>query len=622
MAQTENLLELFTQKVFRIPDYQRGYAWEEKQLSELWDDLDEIADEKGILKQHYTGTLFIEEIEPRQEEKWFTSKFYNIVDGQQRLTTIVILIFELLKEAEDGYCERRKNELFEIFIAQKNLDETNEIYKFGYMDTNQNSKYLLKNIFENNKVILENEKQNLYSKNLIFAKNFFRKKIKELNKAQKDLLFKKIISALKFDIRTIEKDLDVQAVFETMNNRGKPLTALERLKNRLIYLTEKLSIGTEAKKILRGKINDAWGKIYSSLAQNPHCTLDEDTFLSAHLSLYKAPQGNVFSEKSAEEKVFQMFCNKPEKYNEESVDYQKIENYIVSLSDLAPIWYKIHHSDGLTKKVLLLNGSKEVKIFLVALFKNTENNETERQPILKLLDRLFFRNSVPGMWCTNVEYDTSHKAREFYNNEVGINELIIFFTELTNRAINQQGVINAFRNLYSYERGNKGFHRWWNLKYFLFEYEEKLKEECNEANNKVSLNDFGNTQIEHIMPSAWWDSWKEEMEGFTQKMNEDKKEHSMKVLLNTLGNLTILGPKNQPMGNKSWEFKKEWFTTGSYNEIEVSKFDKWDYKSIRQRGEKMLNFLCEKAQENFVFDNDAIRQILFDSDDIIKEIYK
>jgi hypothetical protein len=622
MAQTKSLLELFTQKVFRVPDYQRGYAWEEKQLSELWDDLDEISDESGILKQHYTGTIFLEETEPQPEEKWVTSKFYNIVDGQQRLTTIVILVFELLKETETGYCERRKNELFETFIAKKNLSETNEIYKFAYMSTNQNSRYLLKNIFENGKIVLENNNQNLYTENLKFAKEYFQKRIKSLNETQRELLFRKIVSALTFDIRTIEKDLDVQAVFETMNNRGKPLTALEKLKNRLIYLTEKLNVESTDRKVLREKINDAWGKIYSSLAQSPHNVLDEDVFLSAHLSLYKDPQGNVFSEKSAEEKVFQMFCNKPQKYGEETVDYKKIEDYIVSLSDLAPIWYKIHNSDGLTGKILLLNGSKEVKIFLASLFKGTADCDNERQIVLRLLEKLLFRNSVPGMWCTNVEYDTSHKAREFYNNEISIKDLSASFSDVVNRAINQQWVINAFRNLYSYERGNKGFHRWWGLKYFLFEYEEnKLKKEFKETKDKVSLADFHKTQIEHIMPSAWWDSWKDEMEDFTLGMTEDKG-YAEKVLLNTLGNLTILGPKNQPMQNKSWDFKKKWFSTGSYNEIEVSKYDKWNYRSIQQRGEKMLEFLCEKVQDNFVFEKETIRQILFDTDYIIRKIYE
>jgi hypothetical protein len=322
-----------------------------------------------------------------------------------------------------------------------------------------------------------------------------------------------------------------------------------------------------------------------------------------------------------------MFCNKPEKYGEDKVDYHKIENYIVSLSDLAPIWYEIHHSAGLTQKILLLNGSKEVKIFLAALFKNTIGNIPEQQSLLELLERLIFRNGVPGMYCVNVEYDMSHKARELYHNETSIEDLKYFFNDIINKRINPQDVINSFKYLFSLKTGNKGFHRWGGLKYFLFEYEEKLwdiaRNKKKETNRKVSLNDFDHTQIEHILPSAWQAFWKEEMESFTQKMNEDKKEHSMKVLLNTLGNLTILGSEKNPhMGNNSWEIKKEGFTTGSYNEIEVSKYDKWDYKSIRDRGEKMLKFLGEKVQKNFVFDNDTIRQILFDEDYIIKAVYE
>jgi hypothetical protein len=276
----------------------------------------------------------------------------------------------------------------------------------------------------------------------------------------------------------------------------------------------------------------------------------------------------------------------------------------------------------LTKKILLLNSSKEIKIFLAALYKTTEDNENERQSTLELLERLLFRNSVPGMWCTNVEYDTSHKARELYKSKTGIFDLNTFFKDIVNRSINQQSVIDAFRNLFSYERGNKGFHRWWGLKYFLFEYEENLRKEYNETNSKILIDDFYNSQIEHIMPSAWQSYWTSEMETFTNKINEDKKYHARKVLLNSLGNLTILGPKNQPLGNKSWDSKKEWFSTGSYNEIEISKFEKWNYKSIQQRGEKMLFFLCKKVQDNFFFSNKIIRRILFDADYIINIIYE
>lgn len=78
-----NLTELFSTRFFRIPDYQRGYAWEDKQLGELWDDLDEIPTVNGELKKHYTGTIFLEETKPTEIESWLSNvKYFNVVDGQ------------------------------------------------------------------------------------------------------------------------------------------------------------------------------------------------------------------------------------------------------------------------------------------------------------------------------------------------------------------------------------------------------------------------------------------------------------------------------------------------------------------------------------------------------------
>jgi hypothetical protein len=436
-----------------------------------------------------------------------------------------------------------------------------------------------------------------------------------------ELLFKKLVSALQFDIRTIEKDLDVQAVFETMNNRGKPLTILEKLKNRLIYLTERLP--NTDKSLLRDKINDAWGKIYASLARDPDCVLDEDEFLSAHLSLYKKPDSNTFSEKAAEEKVFQMFCNKPEKYKEDAVSYQKIENYIVSLSELAPIWYEIHHSTNSVKKIFLLNGSKEVKILLVSLFLKTEKNRQELETSLELIERVFFRNGVPGMYLLDSYRESALRAREIYNGGK-ITELIEYLNEKLKTPINEKSVIDGFRYLFSLKTGNRGFHRWGDLKYFLFEYEEYIKKpESKETNDKVPLNDFAITTIEHIIPQTWQNFWGNEMDEFTQNIEDDKKDHARIVLLNTLGNLTILkNGKNSGLGNYPWDYKKSRFTTGSYSEIEISKHDYWDYHIIRDKGADKLKYLGQKVQNGFKFNENSIRQILFDSEYIIQKVYE
>ena len=92
----ESLQELFTKKIFRIPDYQRGYAWGTKQLSEFWDDLVNLPEGRD----HYFGMVTLREIEDiRDESLWPTEHWLvvdcgyaanYVVDGQQRLTTAII----------------------------------------------------------------------------------------------------------------------------------------------------------------------------------------------------------------------------------------------------------------------------------------------------------------------------------------------------------------------------------------------------------------------------------------------------------------------------------------------------------------------------------------------------
>lgn len=115
-----------------------------------------------------------------------------------------------------------------------------------------------------------------------------------------------------FDIKIIDDSFDVQAVFETMNNRGKPLTILEKLKNRLLFLNSKLTNCDNEQ--LAKIINDCWGLIYNSLGQNETSMLDEDEFLSSHLTLIRTPADYSFSTQDAERKVFEMFCSRASQY--------------------------------------------------------------------------------------------------------------------------------------------------------------------------------------------------------------------------------------------------------------------------------------------------------------------
>ena len=184
-------------------------------------------------------------------------------------------------------------------------------------------------------------------------------------------------------------------------------------------------------------------------------------------------------------------------------------------------------------------------------------------------------------------------------------------TKLLEEPIVNAKVVLSFKSLFTYERGAKGFHRWPALKYFLFEYEEHLRVKAREENDKVSIDEYFATTIEHVIPQQYNDFWSSEVLSFTQAVDPDKEDYAIKVLLNSLGNMTLLKHgKNSSLGNKSWKEKKTRFSTGSYNEIDISKHGSWDKLKISERGREMLKFLENKIQ-GLTFSENEINELLF-----------
>ena len=100
-SELQPLSLLFQNRLFRIPDYQRGYAWQQPQLTDFWDDLINLQDGR----YHYTGLLSLKNLKSSEttswgSDLWMVSKGFkpcHIVDGQQRLTTFVILLNEIVE---------------------------------------------------------------------------------------------------------------------------------------------------------------------------------------------------------------------------------------------------------------------------------------------------------------------------------------------------------------------------------------------------------------------------------------------------------------------------------------------------------------------------------------------
>jgi len=128
MNELESLKSIFKDRLFKIPDYQRGYAWTTKQLKDFWEDLVNLPVERF----HYTGVLSLKKVEGSiwktwNEECWLIEdrgyKPFHIVDGQQRLTTFVIFIqavSELLKDLPE-YKDKTEDEIYLGSFSLKNI---------------------------------------------------------------------------------------------------------------------------------------------------------------------------------------------------------------------------------------------------------------------------------------------------------------------------------------------------------------------------------------------------------------------------------------------------------------------------------------------------------------------
>jgi len=118
MTDLKNLSTIFEKRLFVIPDYQRGYAWTNDDCKDLTDDLEDlqrIQSRPGREKVlHYTGTIVVKpstlDGRPEIRHKAETHKIFEVVDGQQRLTTLVIFLNEIARTLDNiGENESARN---------------------------------------------------------------------------------------------------------------------------------------------------------------------------------------------------------------------------------------------------------------------------------------------------------------------------------------------------------------------------------------------------------------------------------------------------------------------------------------------------------------------------------
>jgi hypothetical protein len=698
MASLKSLNEIFNNTLFRIPDYQRGYAWTLNQLKDFWDDLYNLDNNK----HHYTGVLTVKSVssditnQPKwNEEHWVLKergyKAYYVVDGQQRLTTAIIFIQALVEFALDMELNKgqQENSVYIGSYSIKDIKETFLViskpphniirtYKFGYESDNPSFKFLRYKILNEDSSGTVDE--TFYTLNLENAKNFFTQKIKgacDLDGENGVVdLYKKLTVNFKFNLYEIEDDFDVFVAFETMNNRGKKLSNLELLKNRLIYLTTLYDVEElkdDDRISLRSKIDAAWKEVYYQLGRNKNHPLNDDDFLVAHWIMYfpysrqkgddyinfllneQFTPKNIFAKKEilavTLEEFHEIKDNVDELDEENLTDTdlpvisrsklkpKEIEDYVNSLKAAAVHWYNtfnpINNTDLDSNEQLWIDRLNRIGIsyfrpLVTASFLNSNIATTERIKLFQAIERFIFIVFRMRAAVSNYRNSEFYKAARFLRkSEWTVDGIVdILKTRMDFAFYELEGGSQSFFDYEYFKKyidkhfQNGGGFYWWNgLKYFLYEYEMHLVKQRGSQKIDWELfvrNDGDKVTIEHILPQTPDKAcWKAVLKGFSK--------NEILRLQGTLGNLVPLSRSvNSSLQNDCFNDKKDakyddkgvkirhGYNNGSHSEIEVSNYEEWTSSDIGERGLNLLTFMEERWSLKFESDEHKLELLGLD----------
>ncbi len=565
-----NLDGVIEKGVFEIPSYQRGYAWQKEQLEDFWNDLEHVS--KLGNKFHYMHSLTLRELENE-----FESSAFEIIDGQQRLATSLILLGLLAKITQ------HKDPKYDSMNLEPVLS-----YKY----------YGLSEAF---RAITEEEKDleifqtSFYAKNLIEAYEFFQEKISDTPIEVFEKMFDALIKKMLFSVVELnDSRIDPFSSFETINNRGKDLSTLELLKNRLHFVAHKIC-DEEDLENLQNEINDTYTRIYHDLRQFEDAHLE--SFLK-HFVAYYYGENSKFKER-----LLNTAFDAHKKYDDLYDEYEKINDLLLYLSYSSKVWYFLHTLDDeelrieitpkmhdLLDKMRRLNALSDnvflpllLSLLTIQLVGRSANEQPyttqELEGLLEYLERFgFLVYGVAGKNTTKNEWIElafrAFRAYRYGEENIAIEDLPTLEKSFF------KGKYSGLELLEESILSKKNAEKWYKwdkaLNYLLYEYELH-------HNPETTLNFDGSIEsIEHILPQK-------PDQGYSAKEKSWAKNPN---IVHALGNLLLI-PKNanSSLSNKPFEEKRKEYLKGSYSEKEVAKNASFGVAQIKERSEKLLDFL-------------------------------
>ncbi|KTB57908.1 MULTISPECIES: DUF262 domain-containing protein [Pseudomonas] len=483
-AQLLTLPTIFSDRLFTIPDYQRGYAWEKKQVDELLKDLDHLMQD-GTTLRHYTGTLVL------SRPATSLNGEFHVVDGQQRMTTLVIFLY-LLRDHLPELCHPAFTELY---LRRGNIGNERAVLRLN-SDTRSFFERAITDQggLDSNPVKLEAHQR------LLIAKNTISKWLddKMANGISSEYIKSIVENKLGFLVFAPVEDAETGIMFEVINNRGKPLSELEKVKNYLIYCCVKLSASS-----LREVIDQDWSEILAALnVANKTSVGDESAFLRyclvVHFKLNKTDSQHGYEELKKRVNLDGYLTNDISR----ELVVKKISAF-VSFMKTSSVWYqRLYGRDhrGLQTEVVVLldqiraqaRHASIMPLFLALVIKLKGAGEN-LQKLLRLLEILNFRVYMARNMTSRNDTgqgDLYWYAAQYYHSgllgyyspeqlKVGRKQLETEEEVLEYKLVKFIDWLAAdlpFIKSFSLEVDSPDdFYKWRGLRYFLMNYEARLQ---------------------------------------------------------------------------------------------------------------------------------------------------
>ncbi len=500
-ADATTLLGFFEQNQnnqFVIPIYQRLYSWGKEQCKQLWDDIIKISG-NDKMNGHFIGSILYVRVDDTHSSPLL------IIDGQQRLTTITLLLIALRNRSSD---EVKRKEI-ESYLINSDKDGNK---KFRLILSESDKDTLLSLIDKNKRK--PSEPSSKIMENFKLFEEWIRKNTDKL-----ETIFKGLDKLMIVWIALKKGKDDPQLIFESMNSKGIELTQADLIRNYII-------MEAETEKEQKDFYNGYWRAMEEDFKQNE--TLF-NRFVRHYLTI---KTGKIPKEK----RVYEAFKHYQQKEGIEIEDLLKdLQKYCGYFCQIA---FKKETDKDLNKALSFLVDLEMDVVYplLLELYSDYSDGVLSKQdfiPIIYLTESYICRRAVCGLG-TN-----------------GLNKIFASFTKKINKDQYLESIKAHFLSLETTKGKFPKDSEFKNLFITIDFYNLKEKKYFFERLENFDTKEPVNTKectIEHIMPQTLEEEWERDL-GENFQAIHDK-------YLHTIGNLTLTG-YNQEYSNKSFQEKRD-----------------------------------------------------------------